>query len=157
MSEKKTAGQLSQEAWSADPVTDSIDELKDEATKEWFDMLEQRIIDGRKTYTGDFYICVLQKKEKLMQNIIRNFFFHRKTCPTPDYDQIVFQWDESAQELIYHWSIPNRDTCFRLLNDPLHVHPDHRELLDHVMDFKDGTLSRRAMILNGELKDNGIA
>lgn len=50
---------------------DQMEEQLSEYDKELFACWEQE----RKKYTGDFYIVVITKKEKLLANVIRNYFF----------------------------------------------------------------------------------
>ena len=45
------------------------------------------VADGKKKYDGNFYIVVECKKERLLENVIRNYFFSRLTAPTPIWDQ----------------------------------------------------------------------
>lgn len=54
-----------------------------------------------------FYIVVLSKKERLMVNANRRYFFGRESEPTPDYDQIVFRVDPKSQQVDFKWVIPD--------------------------------------------------
>ena len=41
---------------------------------------------------GDFYIVVLFKKERILKNVVRQYFFYRQSFPTPEYDQSVYKF-----------------------------------------------------------------
>ena len=86
-----------------------------------------------------------------MHNVIRNYFFHRSTCPTPEWDQVVYYYKRADDALNFLWVIPSKDTCELLRENALMVAPDERDLLNFVLNFYDGTLERIAQKLNGEL------
>jgi hypothetical protein len=106
---------------------------------------------GKKVYSGPFYITVLTKKEKLMENVLRHYFFHRATCPTPDYDQAVYRYCPINAALEFLWVIPDKDTCYYLRDNALVVDPKERQLLQYVLELFDDTLMLKAKRLNGEL------
>ena len=97
---------------------------------------------------GDFFVVVLFKKERHLQNIIRQYFLYRQTCPTPEYDQTVYQYHRKQEQLQYIWTIPNNATCQYL---PLmdEVPFDQELLLSMVEAFKSGQLEHLANVLNG--------
>lgn len=97
-----------------------------------------------------FYIVVITKKERLMQNVIRNYFMARQTCPTPEYDQTVYEYSDLTGDLKFMWVVPSKDTCEELKENALNVAPEERQLLKFVLDFMDGTLLKIAKRLNGE-------
>lgn len=98
----------------------------------------------------DFFLVVLTKKEKLMPNVLRNYFFFRNSCPTPDYDQTVYQYLKNSDAIEFLWTIPSKDTCHLLIDNKLQVAPEEFELLNFVLQFEDGTLYKLAKKLNGE-------
>lgn len=100
--------------------------------------------------SGDFFIVVLFKKERHLQNIIRHYFFYRKTCPTPTYDQTVYKYHRHSKEVEYIWTVPDNVTC---LNLPLCKHdlPDEHQRLVHMIEaFRCGDLDRYCAKLNNE-------
>ncbi|MFI5332559.1 MAG: hypothetical protein ACHQVS_00490, partial [Candidatus Babeliales bacterium] len=126
---------------------EQMEEQLTDFDKELFACWEQE----RKKYTGDFYIVVITKKEKLLANVIRNYFFSRQSCPTPDWDQTVYKVSRYLDDAIdYLWCIPSREICQEFIHDPLSVPEEEKQLLSHVLDFNDGTLFRLAKQLNGE-------
>lgn len=57
-----------------------------------------------------FYAVVLHKKERLMCNVVRRYFFCRESEPTPDYDQIVFHVEPKTMQVNFKWVIPDITT-----------------------------------------------
>jgi hypothetical protein len=95
-------------------------------------------------------VNIIFKKEPLMENVFRCFFVHRKTCPTPDYDQIVYRYNKVKDMVDFLWVIPNKQACIHLKNNALEVVEEERDLLKFVLDFADGTLFKQALELNHE-------
>ncbi len=114
--------------------------------------LFEKVAEGKKLYSGDFYLTVLTKKERAMQNVLRNYFFHRHTCPTPEWDQTVYRYIRADDDVRFLWVIPSKDTCelFRA-NAPI-IDKSEYELLKFVLEFYDGTLDRKCRQLNGEIE-----
>jgi len=105
---------------------------------------------GEKDFDGDFYVVVLFKKERLMVNVVRQYFFPRKTCPRPEYDQVVYRYYRNSHSLKFLWVIPDKETCEVL---PLHKHllpEEQKEFLKYVLDFNSGKLDELADKLNLE-------
>lgn len=109
---------------------------------------------AKKHYPTDFFVVVLTKKEKLLSNVIRNYFYARLTCPTPDYDQAVYFYNHTDDAIDFIWVIPSRETCHLLRDNALLVSPEERQLLTFVLEFADGTLYKLAKKLNGEQDDS---
>ncbi len=97
---------------------------------------------------GDFFIVVLFKKERLLQNVVRQLFFYRQSCPTPEFDQVVYHYYRHARKLEYLWVVPDKDTCrdLPLLKNQLPL--EQRELLNYIDDFKTGKLDKICEKLN---------
>jgi hypothetical protein len=136
---------------SCDPI-----EIRQEMQKEYLDNLIQCVIDHRQKISGDFYVVILTKNEKLLPNVFRNYFFARSSCPTPDYDQAVFRFHADSEEIVFLWCIPSKDACIHLKENAVLVAPEERELLSCVLDFSDGTLYKFAKKLNREQADSNI-
>lgn len=112
---------------------------------------------GKAQFNGDFYIAVITKKERLMQNVLRNYFLVRESCPTPDYDQAVYHCRKRDNAVELLWTIPNIQACERYKVDPLGVKAENRELLKCIFSFYDGSLLRHCKKLNGELKESTVS
>lgn len=112
---------------------------------------------GLQDYEGDFYVVVLFKKERLMVNVVRQYFFPRKTCPRPEYDQVVYKYHRHSHSLKFMWVIPDKLSCETL---PLHKNflpDDQKEFLKFVLDFNSGELDKISDRMNIEdMKDNSL-
>lgn len=158
---KETAGKIVTDILSKDPelIKDPIDEARSvrlEMQKDYVQKVENTIQEGLKTYSGDFFVVVEGKREKLMPNVIRNFIFHRNTCPTPHYDQTVYHYHRKTDEVEFLWVIPDKRTCEWMKKYPLDVPESERDLLNLVYDFYDDNLLEKAKILNKEVTDNYV-
>lgn len=113
--------------------------------------MQESVLTGKREYIGDFYIVVLTKKERLMDNVLRNYFMTRSSCPTPEWDQIVYRYSRQDDHLELLWVIPARDVCNMFRDNALTCPPEQKELLGYVLDYYDGTLLKRCKMLNKEI------
>lgn len=104
----------------------------------------------RDSMDGDFYVVGILKKEKLLENVIRNYWVPTITCPTPTYDQTLYKYDHRKDDIQFMWVIPDRETCLTLFENKDIVVPQERSLLQFIIDFYDGTLLQKAKRFNGE-------
>ena len=148
---RETVGKKSVELLMKEPDTRDPIELEREMQENYWNDVKECIDRGKKQYVGPFYVVVINKKEHLMKNVIRQYFIHRQTCPRSDYDQTVFKFDPKSEMIDYLWTVPDKETCQRLKMFAMEVVPEEHELRNMVLDFYDGTLDKRAGILNGEL------
>jgi hypothetical protein len=128
----------------------TVEEQMKEQLSDYEINLFETITAGKSVYTGPFYLVVITKKERLMENVLRHYFFHRATCPTPDYDQAVYRYTPSDESIEFLWVIPAKDVCYHLRDNALVVDQKERELLKYVLEFFDDTLMIKAKRLNGE-------
>ena len=150
-----TVGKLATDAMQKELVTTDAREQGKEMTKTYMDSLVEACKSGKVALDGDFYLVVLTKKEKLLQNVIRNYFLYRRTCPTPDYDQAVYKYNKADDAIDFLWVIPARDITIEIKANALDLAPELHELRSFVLDFADGTLDKKAKMLNGEDKLEG--
>jgi len=111
---------------------------------------------GEKEFDGDFYVVVLFKKERLMVNVVRQYFLPRKTCPRPEYDQVVYRYHRDSHSLKFLWVIPDKLNCETL---PLHKNflpKEQREFLQYILDFNSGKLDALSDKLNQEEALNSL-
>lgn len=151
MTKKKKAGELSMELAAKAPDSRDPVELQRELMKEYCDEVIKCAMHGKKYYKGDFYIVVITKRERLMHNVLRSYYLHRGTCPTPDWDQAVFQYINDSDNFTELWVIPDKQTCDMLYQNALEVIPEERQLRDYVIDYYQGRLLTKAKQLNGEM------
>jgi len=112
--------------------------------------LEICIQDGIKQRHGDFFVVVLRKRERIADRIVRSIFLHRLTCPTPNYDQIVYHYSRADNKLEELWVIPDKESCITLKSNVIEAAKHEKELLKYVLDFSDGTLGELMRKYNGE-------
>jgi hypothetical protein len=100
---------------------------------------------------GDFFVVVLFKKERHLQNIVRQYFFYRQSCPTPEYDQTVYKIHRKGTKIQYLWTVPNNAACQFLPQMGADLPEDQKLLLSMVHAFNSGKLDLWAKKLNKEL------
>lgn len=92
-----------------------------------------------------FYIVAGFRGIKHIPNAQRFQFWARETCPLPTNDQAVYYYDPRSDYIEEMWSIPDRNTCKYLMDNALMLSPEEWPLLQYVLDYKDGTLDRKAV------------
>lgn len=147
---KFTVGKLATDLQKSETHEVSAIEQQREMTQDYMKNLYDAVDKGYKEFEGDFFIHVETKKEKLLENVLRNYFIPRKTCPTPNYDQAIFRYHREKGEIQFFWVIPDRGTCFYFKQNANEVVDEEKELLKFVLQFDDGTLLKLCKRLNGE-------
>jgi hypothetical protein len=150
--ERDTVGKVSSELLQGDTQSDHS---AGEQMAEQLSAYESNIFDcverGKTCFSGDFFVVVNTKRERLMPNVLRNYFFPRLSCPTPTYDQTVYHYARVDDRVEFLWVIPCQQTCVELYANRMSVDPSVSELLQFVLNFMDGTLDSKARILNKEI------
>jgi hypothetical protein len=143
----KIAKQLLEKPKDNIHIIDQQRKMQEGYIKDLIDAVER----GKKKYiNSDFFVDVITKKEPLMENVLRSYFVDRKTCPTPNYDQAVYRYVHSQEQVEFVWVIPDRETCFMLRQNALIIAPEERDLLKFVLDYDNGTLFKLCKKFNGE-------
>lgn len=155
---KKTVGAHSYDLMlKNDKIDHSAQEQASEQLNDYEKGIQECYQRGAKKYHDRFFIVVLTKKERLMQNVLRHYFFPRHSCPTPKYDQAVYIADPQSGTIQFLWVVPAKDVCYYLRDNALNVNKEQKDLLSFVLDFFDNTLLNKAKTLNGEIiKGNAI-
>jgi hypothetical protein len=154
---RSTVGDLSQQLiQKSSDNTHSAHEQMLEQLSDYDRNIYECVERGKKELANDFFVTVLTKKEKLLENVLRNYFYFRITCPTPDYDQAVYRYIRKEDIIEFVWVIPSRDACFHLKDKALEIAPEEKQILDFVLQFSDGSLYKLAKKLNGEKEDSII-
>ena len=151
---KETVGKLSSDLLLKDVDTRDPIELQRVMHKDYEKNLYEAIENGKKSYPRDFFVVVITKKEKLMPNVLRNYFFTRETCPTPEYDQTVYHYHREGDVIEFLWVLPSKDTCVLFKNNVLQIAPEEKWLLEFILKDSAGELLELSKKLNGELKDS---
>jgi hypothetical protein len=126
-----------------------------ENTKDYMKNLYECVDRGIVLYPGkDFYVHVETKKEKLLENVLRNYFIPKSDCPTPNYDQAIYKYMHESGDLVFMWVVPDRGTCFYFKENWKEIPHEEKDLLTFIRMFDDGTLLKLAKRLNGEKDDS---
>ena len=153
---KETVGKIATDLQAKDDgyQINAIDQAA-ENTKDYLKNLYEAVDRGILKYPNeDFYIHVETKKEKLLENVLRNYFIVKHDCPTPNYDQSVFKYIYKAGDLVFMWVIPDRGTCFYFKENWKEIPAEEKDLLNFIRMFDDGTLLKLAKRMNGEKDDS---
>lgn len=146
----QTLGKQIYDRLQKDSEAVTVGELRPAMQEEYLTNLLQRVEDGKKTYDDDFFIVVITKREKILSSVLRDYFLHRRSCPTPDYDQAVYRYSKADDEVHFEWVIPSKQACLEILADPFSLDTSQAALRDFVIQFQNGSLMRRAQLLNNE-------
>lgn len=155
-SKRDTIGKIASELLTKQTETQSPIEIEREMQSEYMKNLMECIDRGYKEFPGNFYVTVITKNEKLMENVFRNYFAPRQSCPTPDYDQSVFRYNRKDSRVEYLWTLPGKDACYHLRDNALKVVDAEKELLRYVLGFFDGSLLKIAKHYNNEQADSPL-
>ena len=139
----KTVGQQAK-ALVEKPNLDTKQSLMDtskEMQKNYIPEIE-KCIKNHKMWTDPFYVVVINKRERLMMNAIRQYFLARQTLPTPDYDQTVFKYSPSSGSLEFLWTLPDKHTIDFLLATQDEMPKEEQQLQQFCLLFKMGTLDK---------------
>lgn len=149
---RDTAGKISYELMQKDTHPTRVVELGEAMTKDYMEKLWECVDRGKKAshIEGDFYAVVLSKKERLLTNVIRNFFLFRQSCPTPTFCQSVYKYYPKEDKLDLLWTLPSQEGAAVYRDNALLIDPSEKEMLNYVLDYWDGTLDKLAQTLNGE-------
>lgn len=109
---------------------------------------------GKNYYKGNFFVVVLFKKERLLKGVIRQYFFHRESCPTPEYDQVVYHYFPKDQKLEFIWVVPDKQSVidFCLIGKDLPA--EQQQLVQFARDFNSGELDKKSDRLNLNIISN---
>lgn len=154
---RDTIGKISQDLLVKEDGTYTAHELQQVMQEEYEKNIQECIVRCEKMFPPglDFYIVVATKREKLLTNVIRNYFFGRQSCPTPEYDQTVYCY-KATGDLNFMWVIPSKEACRYIMDHWLDLPPDQHELRDFVRAFEDGSLLRLSKKLNKEQEHSNI-
>lgn len=147
---RETVGKIATDLAAQDIHPQSAIELEREIHKDYDKEFHICIERGKKEYPGDFYIVVLTQKERLFHNVLRHKFFHRHSCPTPEYDQAVYKYHRIPETFEFLWVVPDKATCQHFREFALQIPESERDLLKFVLEFYDDTLMKLSKKLNGE-------
>ena len=140
--------------YTAEDLQKAIQESNDEGSFE--NQVRECVERGCVQFDHDFYVVVLFKKEKIMHNVIRQYFIPRLSCPTPEWDQTVYYFNRSIGEIHLLWSIPDKNICEYMLSPMYIPEVSEFELYKYVQAFNDGSLLKESKKRNKEQKNSNI-
>ena len=144
-----TVGKISSELLQKAPDSRDPIEIQREIHKSYEKVFVECMRRGRLVYTDDFYVVVITKKERLMENVLRNYFTYRVSCPTPEYDQAVYKIHKD-DKIQFLWVLPSKDTCEMFIRHAGEIVPDERWLLYYILADNNGDLLKLSKQLNNE-------
>ncbi len=153
---KQTAGQIIQDVASKNQLDDAHQEYRKVMFRDFEEKIWECAINakGQQLYENkDFYVVVLFKVDRLLHNSVTPYFFARRSCPTPVFNQIVFKYHTKSAQLQYLWNIPNQATYEYILKNRIEASADNKQLLQFCLAFEDGSLLNFVKKENGEKKD----
>jgi len=107
---KKTVGEEAVKLLNNVDQKQGIVDTQREIDKDYFESLENCVSKAKlDDFPDEFFVVVISKKERVLENVIRRYFVARRTLPTPDYDQTV--WRHKSGKLDYIWTVPDHNTC----------------------------------------------
>lgn len=153
---KETVGKISSDLLQKESATRDPIELEREMHKDYERNVWECVDRSKKEFNGDFYVVVVTKKERLMPNVLRNYFMGRNSCPTPEYDQTVYKYSRNDDHIEFLWVVPSKDTCELMRDNALQIADDEKGLLYYVLSFYDGSLLKKSKQLNREKEKSNI-
>lgn len=147
---KETIGKIATDLASKGHDSNNVIDVQRELQKDYMANVWECINTNLSKLKGDFYIQVVTKREKLLENVFRNYFMAHQWCPSPDYNQSMFKFHRSNSTLQYLWTLPDPETAMYLVQNADYLPQQERELLEYVLMDYDGRLLRWCKKLNGE-------
>lgn len=127
-----------------------VRELSKEMNKDYMSTLVSTALKDKDKYEGCYYVVVITKVERLITTCIRNLFFTRQSCPTPNCDQTVYKFDPSVEHIELLWVVPSKKLCKRMYKQRFNLSMQRDPLLPFVKFYVEGGLLAKAMELNNE-------
>lgn len=144
---KETVGAASKRLQENIDTKQGIVDTQREVDKTYFEECQKCV--QRKPHCDwkePWYLVVVQKKERLMANVVRRYFFGRQSLPTPDYDQTVWEYNPKTGDMKFMWVIPDKNTTLWMVSNPNEVPNEQRHLLNFCLDFINNKLYSRFLI-----------
>ena len=154
---KETVGKIATDLIEKGEHNPDVIAQQREMLKDYENQVLIAVENGKRQFNGDFYVVVSTKKEKLLQNVIRNYFYPRESCPSPQHDQIVYRYIRREDMFEIIWVLPNKQACEIYRNDPINVPKEERDLLLDILSYYDGSLLKKCMELNKGIKESSLS
>lgn len=138
---KETVGKVSQSLLAKADTKQGIVDTERAVNKDYFDHCKECV--ERKPHSEwkePWFLITVNKKERLLENVIRRYFFGRKSLPSPEYDQTVWHYHPSSGNMEFLWCIPDKNTCYQIYNNRSEIPTEENHLAKFVIDFMDNRL-----------------
>lgn len=140
---RPTVGAIAAQAEHLGSPTNDVRELQRGMESNKMDHVHKALERGLKRYDSRYiYVVVLRIFDSLTKTI-RNRYFPSDICPTPNFNQAVFEYDRDHGNLDLLYVLPALNTCNYLLANPFYLNANDRQLLSYIYNFRDGTLDRQ--------------
>jgi hypothetical protein len=139
---RKTVGKEAYDRMCKGDDNQGVIDTEREVNKDYYAEIN-KAINCHKDWTDPFYVVVLTKKERLMENVVRRYFIARKSLPTPQWDQTCWRFDPKSGDLRFIWCLPDENTAKWMAGNPTEIPTEQYQLLKFVLDMLDKKLYRR--------------
>jgi len=151
---KETVGKIAMDLQKKTGENRDVIAQRNAMLSDWDKHFNKAFERGKKQFGGDFYVFVITKRERLLTNVVRHYWAVGEVCPTPMYDQSVYHCRRKEKEIDLLWTVPCKDAVDRMTARPDLEPLDRVDLLRCALAFSDGSLLRKCMLLNGEIKES---
>jgi hypothetical protein len=124
----KTVGELTNELLANPDTKQGVVDTRKEMEKTYLPEV-QKCINNHKDWKDPYYIIVINKRERLLVNAMRQYFLARLTLPTPDYDQTVFKYFPASGDLKFLWTVPDMNTIGYLIENEATLPSEQAQLI----------------------------
>lgn len=140
---RETVGKLASDLLSNPDTKQGVIDTQREMTKGYLQHIHELVTTSEcKDWINPFYIEVIQRRERLMANVIRHHFVARQTLPSPSCDQDVWKYYPHTGNLEYLWTVPDINAVEYFINNVFNVKEDQKQLMEFCHHFRDGTLDK---------------
>ena len=145
MNKRKTVGQESVDRLLQRDFTQTVRDTQVEVQRNYFDEI-RKTIEQVPDWTEPFYISVLTRKDKLLENVVRFVYIPRQTLPTPHWDQTVWRYNPVSEDIEYIWTIPDKISANEMLQFPHEVKREEYQLFEFVKLHAAGMLYPKMLL-----------
>ena len=133
--EKRTLGSAAVELLAKPHESINVLDLQKDSEKDFLKKMEN-IIETHGDYAENYYIQVLNLQEnshrKWLPNVFTRKLIPRFTPPEVSYDTSLFSYNNRKEELLFHWSIPDANTCFYLMEHETELDKTDRDFFHQI-------------------------